>query len=250
MKSLDIAIIGAGNFGGALLRLFARYGSGHRTRVFDKLPDSDAIADVEALCEFDVIIPAVPIDKFESVIRHILPHIQSGCTIVDVCTIKEHSAAVLEKLLPAEVNYIATHPLFGPESLAGNQWNLSGLKLMYWPCRVDDAVSEKIVEILRATGLSVIEMTPAVHDETLARSQFLSLLVGALLVKMDIKSTAMNTRSFDELLDVKATTRHDFGILLDVFKYNGHCADVLDELQETLTEIVEALRANQNDIKK
>ncbi len=250
MTSLKVAVIGTGNFGQALLKLFDRYGSGHYTAAFDKMPDSDTIGDVERLGEFDVVIPAVPIDKFAMVMQQIAPHLSPGTTVVDVCTIKDHSSAALAAILPENIFYVATHPLFGPESLSANQWNLTGLKLMYWPSRIDASVSERIVQVLEATGLEVVIMTPEMHDKTMARSQFLSLLVGALLVRMDVSSTAMNTRSFDELLDVKATTRHDFGILLDVFKYNEHCSDVLVELQDTLQEIVDALQSNKGAEKK
>ena len=76
----------------------------------------------------------------------------------------------------------------------------------------------------------------------MARSQFLSLLIGAVLVRMDIQSTEMNTRSFDELLDVRDTTCHDYGILRDVFRFNSACDATLAELEKTLGDIGAELR--------
>lgn len=245
MQSLRIAIIGAGNFGNALEKLFRRYGSGHIIQQFDKQAGSEQIENVGRLSDFDVIIPAVPISQFRQVLQQIAAVIADGATVVDVCTIKEKTTADMLEILPDSTRLISTHPLFGPESLAANQWNLSGLKTMVWPTRIDSAVFEQFVSALRDTGLDVVKLSPAIHDNILADSQFLSLLIGAILVRMNTDHTPINTRSFDELLDVKATTCHDYAILRDVFRYNAHCSQTLDRLRKTLDEIADDLRRYQ-----
>ncbi len=148
----------------------------------------------------------------------------------------------MQKHLPSSIHLLSTHPLFGPESLETAKWDLTGLNLVIWPLRMPKSVYEVISNELEKTGINVIHKSPEEHDQTQAESQFLSLLVGALLEKLDIQSTAMNTRSFDELLDVKATTRNDYHILLDVFRYNPYCKSKLDEVLKTIGTLGNQLR--------
>lgn len=234
MDTYRIAIIGKGNFGSALERLFRKYATQYEILQLDKSPDSETIENVEQLQHCNAVIPAVPLSKFEVVINQIKSLIKPGSLVIDVCTTSCYPAEVMKKHLPESVHLMSTHPLFGPESLETAGWDLTGLNLVIWPLRMPEAVYESISQALTKTGINVIHKSPEEHDQTLAESQFLSLLVGALLEKLDIQSTAMNTRSFDELLDVKATTRNDYHILLDVFRFNPYCKPKLDEVLNTI----------------
>ena len=242
MPPLKIAIVGAGNFGRALARLIEMYAPQHTVFLTDRQADSETIAGLNELAGQDVIIPAVPISKFEGVIRQLATVIDAQATVVDICTIKEYSVRIMRAHLPSSVQLIASHPLFGPESLAAAGWQLAGLNLVLWPERFPEERFAVLLKELSAMGLKVIRRSPEAHDRTLARSQFLSLFTGALLSKMNIESTDMNTRSFDELLDVRDTTRHDYQILLDVFKYNPYCDPVLASLLDTVTAVSADLR--------
>lgn len=239
-----ITIIGAGNFGSALQRLFSIYAADLTVHMTDRQGDSDRVARPELISASKVVIPAVPISQFESVLRQIAPLLSPETIVVDVCTIKEFSEGRMKEILPEDCYLIASHPLFGPESLAAAGWQLKNLNLVIWPTRIPAGLFQKIMVGLKATGLNIIEKSPADHDRTLARSQFLSLLIGAALVKMDIQPTPMNTRSFDELLDVKATTCNDYHILLDVFRHNHHCDQALEDLDIVLMEIRRDLLAS------
>ena len=237
-----IAVIGRGNFGRALLRLLNTHLADWETESLDKAPDSSRIPNIDILRRARVVIPAVPIASFGEVLRQIAPFLQPGTIVIDVCTIKAHTARQMHSLLPEHVELIACHPLFGPESLAAAGWQLKGLNLVIWAERIQAERYDRIREGLRDLGLNVIELSPQDHDRILARSQFLSLLIGAVLVRMDIQSTEMNTRSFDELLDVRDTTCHDYGILRDVFRFNSACDATLAELEKTLGDIGAELR--------
>lgn len=243
VEAYSIAIIGKGNFGSALARLFNKYVPQYEVLQLDKSPDSEAILGIEEVQRCDAIIPAVPLSKFEVVIEQIKPLIKPGTMVIDVCTTSCYPAEIMQKHFPQHVHLLSTHPLFGPESLETAGWDLTGLNLVIWPLRMPEAVYNTISKDLEKTGINVIHKSPEEHDRTLAESQFLSLLVGALLEKLDIQSTAMNTRSFDELLDVKATTRNDYHILLDVFRYNPYCAPKLNEVLETIGTLGNQLQA-------
>lgn len=243
MRPTTIAIIGAGKFGAALHRLLTRYAPDVPVLVIDLLPGGDRLPDLPRLSRCEVVIPAVPISAFASVLGQIAPHLRKDALVIDVCTVKHYPTEQMIQLLPASVDLISSHPLFGPESLASAGWNLAGLNLVLWPTRIPRARFDALLDALRPTGLNLIELSPEEHDRILADSQFLSLLVGNLLTRLDIRSTAMNTRSFDELLDVRATTANDFAILRDVFRYNPYCAPVLERLRATFAALVDDLNA-------
>ncbi|MGH1365565.1 MAG: prephenate dehydrogenase/arogenate dehydrogenase family protein [Calditrichia bacterium] len=242
MSKEKIAIVGKGNFGRGLQQLLNSYAPQFDIIMLDKLPDSELIGDLDVIKTCKVVIPAVPLSKFENVTQQISEVVQPGSIVIDVCTTKYYPATVMERLLPKSVDLIASHPLFGPESLRMANWNLTGLNLVIWPLRITDERFVAIEDALKATGMNIVRKSPEDHDKTLADSQFLSLLVGALLERLDITSSEMNTRSFDELLDVKETTRNDYHILLDVFRYNPFCKPKLTEVLKTVNSLGDSLR--------
>ena len=112
-----VSIIGFGRFGAMLHALLSK---GFVVDVYDKNSiDNSEINEVslkEAL-KNDTIFVAVPIRDFEDLIIDISGKIKSGRTIIDVCSVKVFPKKVMLDNLPVETDIIATHPLFGPDSL-------------------------------------------------------------------------------------------------------------------------------------
>ncbi len=73
MDNNRIAIIGKGNFGSALARLFHKYVPQYEVLQLDKSPDSEEIEGLKEIRQCDVIFPAVPLSKLEIVIEQIKP---------------------------------------------------------------------------------------------------------------------------------------------------------------------------------
>ena len=147
MHKLSIAIIGQGAFGRALAKLFDRYVPDVKHAFFDRQTNSELIAEVSRLADYDVVIPAVPIGKFEQVIRQIAPHLKSDCLAVDVCSVKLHPVQVMQKLLPESVQILATHPMFGPNTLEATGYDLSGLRLVMHPVRIEEEMYLSLIHI-------------------------------------------------------------------------------------------------------
>ena len=112
-----VSIIGFGRFGAML---HASLSKGFVVDVYDKNSiDNSEINEVslEKALKNDTIFVAVPIRDFEDLIIDISGKIKSGKTIVDVCSVKVFPKKVMLDNLPVETDIIATHPLFGPDSL-------------------------------------------------------------------------------------------------------------------------------------
>jgi prephenate dehydrogenase len=116
-----LGIIGLGAFGEFILP----YVSGHfKTRIYDKNRDVSAlgkahgalVTDIAGICECDKILIATPVRRFEEVIKSIAPHLRAGQLVMDVGSVKVLPAKLLLEHLPANVDIISLHPLFGPQS--------------------------------------------------------------------------------------------------------------------------------------
>ena len=123
-------------------------------QIGELLRDSDEASD-EALDEawggLDVLVIAVSIVSFEKTLLSLAPILAQrtqDLLIVDVLSVKEHPREVLIKTTPPNVDILATHPMFGPES-GKHGWE--GLPFVYDPVRISSSphrrdVLERYVE--------------------------------------------------------------------------------------------------------
>ena len=112
-----VSIIGFGRFGAMLHSLLSK---GFEVDVFDKNSiDNSEVNEVslEDALQNETIFIAVPIRDFENLVKDISKKISSGKTVIDVCSVKVFPKKVMLDNLSNETDIIATHPLFGPDSL-------------------------------------------------------------------------------------------------------------------------------------
>ena len=64
-----------------------------------------------------------------------MQRLKRSTLFVDVLSVKEFPRQVMRRMLPAEVDILCTHPMFGPDSGKGS-W--AGLNFMYEIVRVGD----------------------------------------------------------------------------------------------------------------
>ena len=64
----------------------------------------------------DILVIAVPIQNTCDVIREVAPFMKAGSLMVDVTSVKEGPSRTMAEVLPDSVEYIPTHPVFGPRT--------------------------------------------------------------------------------------------------------------------------------------
>ena len=201
MKSLGL--IGFGQFG----QLAAGVLKAHfDVLVCDPAPDAAEQAramgvgfgTIEAAAARDVVVVAVPVPAMRQVFTAIAPHLQPGALVVDVGSVKVMPAQWMTELLPGSVDIVATHPLFGPQSVARD--GLPGLRFVVCPIRGDR--HEKVAAFGRSLGLAVTVTTPEEHDEEMAYVQALTHLIGRSLVNLGIPDERLATQSYQHLLEL------------------------------------------------
>lgn len=201
MKSLGL--IGFGQFG----RLAAGVLKDHfDVLVADPAPNAAQQAaamgvgfgPLETVATREVVVVAVPVAAMREVFAAIAPHLRADALVVDVGSVKVLPARWMAELLPASVDIVATHPLFGPQSVARD--GLPGLRFVVCPVR--GARAEKVAAFGRSLGLAVTLTTPEEHDEEMAYVQALTHLIGRSLVNLGIPDERLATQSYQHLLEL------------------------------------------------
>lgn len=203
MGRSTLGIIGFGDFSKLMVRYLSPYFDIVVSTRQKELPSGlpcRFVSQQEALSQ-PVIIPSMPSQYLETFFKKNAKYIKPRTLVIDVCSVKVKPVEVLKKVLPKEVDILATHPLFGPASAAKS---LAGRRIMVYPVRLSDERYQKIKHFLHAKfKLKIIECTPQQHDEFLAYVQGLSHYIGRVMQIMDIPDTELITDAYEDLLDMK-----------------------------------------------
>lgn len=202
-----IGIIGCGTFG----RFMAANLAMHLPVL---VTDTDIPADVPAnvipsglnsVCACEIVIIATPVDAVRDVCRSIAPLLRAGTLVMDVGSVKMEPSRTMLEELPDDVDVLATHPMFGPNSVGEG---LAGLKLVVCPLR--GRRFWRATAFLRKNfKLSIILATPEEHDEEAAFSQGLTHLLAKVLLTMDRLPARITTRSYDLMRHALEMVRDD-----------------------------------------
>ncbi|MFN3583355.1 prephenate dehydrogenase/arogenate dehydrogenase family protein [Phenylobacterium sp.] len=228
MKSLGL--IGFGQFG----QLAAGVLKDHfDVLVADRAPGAAEKAralgvgfgSVEEAASREIVVVAVPVVAMREVFAAMAPHLKSGALVVDVGSVKVLPAQWMTELLPAHVEIVATHPLFGPQSVARD--GLPGLRFVVCPVRGDRF--EKVAAFGRSLGLAVTVTTPEEHDREMAYVQALTHLIGRSLVNLGIPDERLATQSYQHLLELCGLIGADtFELFKAIQTQNPYAPEVVD----------------------
>ncbi|KAG2447681.1 hypothetical protein HYH02_007141 [Chlamydomonas schloesseri] len=257
---LKIGIVGFGTFGQFLAkRLVAR---GHQVIATSRSPYEDIarkigvdyFQDLDDFCEEhpEVVLLASSILSTEKVLRSLpVQRLKRNTLFVDVLSVKVFPKQLLLRELPPEVDILCSHPMFGPDSGKGS-W--AGLNFMYEKVRIGaDPKRERRVEtflkFFRDEGCNMVEMTCEEHDRQAASTQFITHTVGRVLGTMQLRSTEINTKGFEALLNLVNNTNNDsFELYYGLFLYNQNATDELERLEQAFDTVKKQLFGRLHDI--
>jgi len=137
-------------------------------RVADELCVNYVESNNDIASISDVLIISVPIHHTSSVIREVAGFMKSGSVMIDVTSVKEEPSRTMSEVLPDNVEYIPTHPVFGPRTteLDNQVIVLTADKKGEWYSRVYDYLSGK--------NMRIIETTASKHDFMMSIVQVLT----------------------------------------------------------------------------
>ncbi len=241
---MKVGIIGFGRLG----RLIARYlKEDADIVVYDQQDVKDDAAalgvqlgTLDEVCACPIVIPFVPISAFESVINDIKNKLKPGTLLVDVCSVKELPVNAMLKLLPENVQILATHPMFGPDSA---RETLFGHKMVLCPVRIEEKLYSDITRYLNSHGLKVIESTPEEHDRQISHSLVLAHFIGRTLMEVGAERQEIETLGYKRLMKILGVVQNDsWQLFVDMNQYNRFADQARARFIGALTGIDQKLR--------
>lgn len=237
MSRPEFAVVGFGRFGRLAARELAIRGE---TVVHDVRDISAAAADLGAragslrdAAQARHVVLAPPIGRLRDVIRTLRPHLVPRTVVVDTCSVKVQPAATLLAELPPDIDCIATHPLFGPDSAAAG---LEGHTIVVCPLR--RGRPRLVRRFLEKMGLEVLIMSPEEHDREIAETQALVMWIGRALERIGASPRPLATTGYTRLLEIlRYVTGDSQQLFIDIERRNPYAAPARRRFLEALLEV-------------
>ena len=232
-----VSIIGFGRFGAMLHSLLSK---GFEVDVFDKnsIDNSDVNeVSLEDALQNETIFIAVPIRDFENLVKDISKKISSGKTVIDVCSVKVFPKKVILDNLSNETDIIATHPLFGPDSLKD-----SGSVMTMESVRNTFGRYDFWKNYFESQNILIEEISAEEHDMMAARSQGLTHFVGRVIDDFGTNQTRIDTEGYKALHKLVNQTCNDtWELFEDIQNFNPFTEKMISELNESFEKISEII---------
>jgi len=239
-----IGVYGLGRFGGfwagQLSSFFAD--SGNSVIAWSRngsrsVPEGVRRVPEEELLNADVIILCVAISAMEEVLKRIAGRIKPGTLVMDTCSVKVHPSRAMMKILPSDVNILATHPMFGPDS---GRKGLQNLPLVFSPLRMGHDLIDLWRGYFDSMGLKLVEISPEQHDKEAACTQGITHFIGRVLGELDLNQSPIGTTGYHDLLDiVKQTCNDPWQLFVDLQQYNPYTALMRKDLHQAINVMLE-----------
>ena len=233
-----VSIIGFGRFGNLLYELLQK---GFEIDVFDIDPSNQTesvdFIPLEDVLKNDTIFLAVPIRDFEELMKDLSTKIQGNKTVIDVCSVKVHPKNMMLEHLSNEVDIIATHPLFGPDSFQER-----GSVMMMEKVRDQHDRYDFWKSYFQSQNIIIEEITADQHDMMAAKSQGLTHLIGRVIDDFGTQKTNIDTVGYQALHKLVSQTCNDsWELFEDIQKFNPYTESMITDLNQSFKRIVDSL---------
>jgi len=220
-----IGIIGFGQFGQFMAQHLAPFFEIAVCDNADRQIEAEKIGvkwrQFETVAGKEIVIFAVPLKSFETVLRRAVPFLQTDALCLDVCSVKMKPLELMSEILPETVEIIGTHPLFGPQS---GRIGIEGLRIALCPLRTTQ--TEKVRAFLAdELKLNVLEKSPEEHDREMAHVQALTHFVARALDELHVEESDLATVSYEELMRAARLVSEDSWELFQTIQQGNPFAD-------------------------
>jgi prephenate dehydrogenase len=223
-------IIGYGRFGKLWAKCLKPFG---KVYIYQK---TDSSKKLQETINTDFLFLLVPISQIADVCKQIKKHLTPKTVVVDACSVKEYPVQMMKKYLPKGQPIIATHPLFGPDSV--KQFGLKNQRIVVCPISAPKNTVTIFLGVLKKMQLEIIKTTEKHHDEQMAISQALVHFIGRGLEPLILKKQKISTPNYESLLRLSSMVSNDtFQLFTDMQSYNKYTKQVRKKFVESLQKI-------------
>ncbi|PIE89669.1 MAG: hypothetical protein CR997_10115 [Acidobacteria bacterium] len=238
LPSLEIGIIGLGNFGEMLAETFRLHWPQSRLYLYDPIKESSHT--LEETCKTDLLFCCVPISAFESCLQQAAPHLEDRTTVIDVCTVKVYAVQTMERVLKGR-RMIASHPMFGPQSTKMGT-DFFGLNLVAHNLSAPAFIYDVFLQLWNNLGVQIIELSPEEHDTFAAYSINYNHFVGRIGECIGLQTTPIDTRGFKVIYDAMHYVTNDtWQLFRDMQTYNPFAREMREKVRSAIASIEKKL---------
>jgi prephenate dehydrogenase len=204
-------------------------------------------ADLPALAEqADILVFCTPVNRIAEQVLSITRKCKPGTLITDAGSTKAQIISQVEDELPADIEFIGSHPLAGSEKRGAEHARAdlfdNRLTIVTPTPRTPSTAETRASDFWRSLGSRVVSMSPADHDQALALTSHLPHLVAAALAGVLPKE--MREFTANGFRDTTRIAAGDPDLWTPIFLHNHvELADATLRLQRRLIEFSEALLA-------
>lgn len=239
-EPVDFAVIGTGRFGHFWCRHLSKF---YPTFAYDinpgckkKVERFASWASLDECLTKKYIFLTIPIHSIEEFIEQNRDKIKKGSVLIDCASVKVPVLGWFKDHLPEDVYYIASHPLFGPDS-ARNK--LRDNLIMIMPGKVPLNKYQLLVRFFEEDlGLNIYNITADEHDELMAFNLNLVHFLGRALDDLGITKLPIMMSSLSKLNDIVKVVMNDTTeLFLDFYKYNPYATRVKEQWLNSFKKI-------------
>lgn len=190
------------------------------------------------LQQSDVLILAVPMVEFESVVSALPSSLLHKKLIVDVCSLSVHPKSTLLQTVPKDTDIICSNPMFGPTSTNADSWDSQ--PYIFEKVRIaDERRADAYLKVFERARCQMVQMTSEQQDAHTADAEFVTHLAGRLLgYGKLLPPTPVSSKEYAALCDVTEMTRGDsFDLFYGMFKYNPRAKEHISKLRDNLAKV-------------
>jgi len=241
---------------GGMGRLFASFASVHgasvkivgrtiqRTRKIARELEVEpgSISDARAS---DIVVVAVPMESVVESSTEVAQFMRGGALLTDLSSVKTGIADRISSKVPAGIEYVSIHPLFGPGIDHTEGQNIVAIPFKTGPRW------RNFSRALRKAGIRVHLMSSANHDRVMGYVQalhhFALLSLGVALGKWDGELT---TSSIAGTLDRIEGLLDNWGTIVEIQRLNPYSSVVRREFIETCVRLVGMHQSDVSDVER
>jgi prephenate dehydrogenase len=233
-----IAFLGYGRFGAALGGLFRDFGM--RVRALDPgapIPSDARAGSVADLVEgASFVAVAVPLSDMREAFASLRPHVRPEQVVFDVGSVKVAPSALLATTFGNAIPWVATHPLFGPVSLACGE---RPLRTVICPNALHPGAVARVTALFESIGCIVHLEDADAHDRSMALTHALAFFVAKGMLDAGAPAhLAYAPPSFQGLTRTIEAVRGDAGhLFVALHRENPYAADARRALLNALNAI-------------
>jgi prephenate dehydrogenase len=241
-----VAILGYGRFGRALGGLLADAGIPHRgyDPTAEVPPEHRAASLPELVRGASFVVVAVPVARMRSALVDLRPLLTPDMVVLDVGSVKVRPVAMMADILGSAIPWCATHPLFGPLSLALAE---RPLRVVVCPTAAHPQAAARVRALYERIGCEVIDQTPENHDRVMAHTHALTFFVAKGMIDAGAGlEVPFAPPSFQAIARAIEAVRSDAGHLFtSIARDNPFAAEARKELVKALAAVDRALDAQE-----